>query len=311
MLKNRLKKTHLILIAFLLVFFSINTIAESISSVQAVAAHNNVRTKVNNGNYSNQPIAKPSLLDLVWDPNLADSAQLYANQCIWQHSSNRIHTGENLYVAASSNSEQVFTIEQAVDSWAGEFVDYDFNNNSCGANKMCGHYTQLVWQDTLQVGCAAAQCNPIKAPDGSSLFSSDFPFSTYIVCQYGPAGNLTGVPPYETEGSDSTLLSQYDFSTQVLEVPYLLFHQTDSNFVVAYKASFKLFSSDPIVLKLTNVTKVNYLDLFYSDSYDQNTRQLFLSNMQLYNQGVLQSSHASVLKFVSGSADLLELKSFR
>ena len=50
-------------------------------------------------------------------------------------------------------------------------------------------YTQLVWATSRQVGCAVHRCKLIAKSNLSSEAS-------YLVCHYGPAGNLPGVKPF-------------------------------------------------------------------------------------------------------------------
>jgi len=52
---------------------------------------------------------------------------------------------------------------------------------------MCGHYTQVVWAKTRHVGCAIQDCSPL-----TGAFSQ----GTYLVCNYGPAGNYVGQKPF-------------------------------------------------------------------------------------------------------------------
>ncbi|WP_343074945.1 CAP domain-containing protein [sulfur-oxidizing endosymbiont of Gigantopelta aegis] len=40
---------------------------------------------------------------------------------------------------------------------------------------MCGHYTQVIWHTTQQLGCAAIACK-----DKSQIW----------LCEYAPAGNI-------------------------------------------------------------------------------------------------------------------------
>ena len=46
-----------------------------------------------------------------------------------------------------------FTVEDNVTAhvwrWANEDVDYNFESNTC--NAVCGHYTQIVWEDSTRV----------------------------------------------------------------------------------------------------------------------------------------------------------------
>ncbi|KAJ4823026.1 hypothetical protein Tsubulata_009232 [Turnera subulata] len=119
---------------------------------------------------------------LTWNQTLADYAQNYANKlestnnCQLKHSEGSPY-GENL--AWSSAPE--LTATAAVQLWVEEIAFYDYKTNSCQADKMCGHYTQVVWNTTEQVGCAKALCK-----SGGALFS----------CNYFPTGNFVGVKPY-------------------------------------------------------------------------------------------------------------------
>jgi hypothetical protein len=89
---------------------------------------------------------------------------------------------------------------RAVKSWADEQDKFDYTVTSgsrCkkgakigkGKNKdkaaMCGHYSQIIWEQTMFVGCGIASC----------MKESDALLST-VVCQYLPKGNIDGQPPY-------------------------------------------------------------------------------------------------------------------
>lgn len=149
-----------------------------------VAAHNRWR-----GNLG--------LSSLTWAGDLAQNAQTWANSlgknhnCTMQHSRNRTlagaQLGENLYWASpvtwSDGRREVQAISppKVVDAWGSEVKDYDYGANTCRPGKMCGHYTQVVWRDTREVGCGAHVC-----PGGEQVW----------VCQYRPAGNWVGQRPY-------------------------------------------------------------------------------------------------------------------
>jgi len=115
---------------------------------------------------------------LTWSKSLEHTAQIHANTLArsntFRHSGTK--NGENLF-ATSGKGGYV----SALNAWYGEKKDYSLGTNRCKPSKVCGHYTQLVWKDTKEVGCAQA-----KSSSGG----------TFIVCQYSPPGNYRGQKPY-------------------------------------------------------------------------------------------------------------------
>ncbi|KAI4367155.1 hypothetical protein MLD38_022923 [Melastoma candidum] len=71
---------------------------------------------------------------------------------------------------------------RAVTLWVNEKPFYDYTSNKCTQGKQCGHYTQVVWRNSVQLGCAKVQC----ATRGGS----------FITCNYNPPGNIVGQRPY-------------------------------------------------------------------------------------------------------------------
>ena len=85
-----------------------------------------------------------SLCKQVWDDDLADIAQGFADRCVWGHNSARGdsypgYVGENLYLTTASSVDYTAVVE----SWEDEKDYYDYDTNSCAANRQCGHYTQV------------------------------------------------------------------------------------------------------------------------------------------------------------------------
>ncbi|WP_309891607.1 CAP domain-containing protein [Archangium sp.] len=157
-----------------------DTSASSPLAREMLAAHNEVRARA-------KPKPKTPLPPLTWSPEAARVAQAWANQCQFEHNQKRGKFGENLAAAAPPGSK---TDREAVLDWASEVADYSYASNKCAPGKMCGHYTQLVWSNTTQVGCATALCTK------NSPFGAQFPKWRLWVCNYAPPGNFVGQKPY-------------------------------------------------------------------------------------------------------------------
>jgi pathogenesis-related protein 1 len=142
-------------------------------------AHNRVRAKV-------------GVPPLAWNSRLAEVAQRWANTCVDRdpprgmidHSAGESELfagplGENLHATTAPAADPV----AAVEGWAAEAADYDLERDTCRSGAMCGHYTQVVWRSTREVGCAVSTCPRLR-------------YRTSLVCNYFPAGNWEGQRPY-------------------------------------------------------------------------------------------------------------------
>ncbi|KAG0024729.1 hypothetical protein BGZ82_010362 [Podila clonocystis] len=119
---------------------------------------------------------------LTWSVSLAGAAQEYANQCIWEHDQFRgDDIGENLGQSGDGNG---VPIQYVVSRWESEYLeydyDYDYPEEDEESFKKIGHFSQLVWLDTKQVGCGQTSCSNL----GSDV--------TLVVCRYFPSGNYPG-----------------------------------------------------------------------------------------------------------------------
>ncbi|HTJ80900.1 MAG TPA: pathogenesis-related family 1 protein [Polyangiaceae bacterium] len=139
------------------------------------AAHNVARANVS-------PPASTPIPPLSWSSDIAAVAQAYAENCVFEHSMGDY--GENLYAESGLDA----TPADVVDAWVGEVADYDYASNTCAANAMCGHYTQVVWADSARLGCGVANCST-NSPFGSGDW-------VLWVCNYDPPGNYIGEKPY-------------------------------------------------------------------------------------------------------------------
>lgn len=146
--------------------------------------HNQVRAMVDTSD-----IAAGPLPPMVWDPDLAAHALAWAEMCVdndapsglIDHSSSTYRTnvagysyvGENVFGSGGAASA-----EQAVDVWAAEKANFTYPNTCSGT---CGHYTQVVWRTSINLGCANVTCNSLT-------------YKGAILCMYGPGGNSGGAP---------------------------------------------------------------------------------------------------------------------
>jgi uncharacterized protein YkwD len=150
------------------------------------AAHNSVRTALN-------------LPDLAWNDGLAAYAYVWAtelvnkNGCTMEHRPQDASSpcdaqhGENL----AWNSGYAENAANVTKRWADEVVDYDYENNSCTPGEQCGHYTQIVWRDSTEVGCAMLPCGGNTGMGNAGMGNAEM-----WVCNYAPPGNWVGEKPY-------------------------------------------------------------------------------------------------------------------
>ena len=67
-----------------------------------------------------------------------------------------------------------YDVADAVKIWYSEIKNYKYDSPGFSLNT--GHFTQIVWRDTTEVGVGTC-----KSPDGRL---------TYAVARYNPAGNM-------------------------------------------------------------------------------------------------------------------------
>lgn len=121
---------------------------------------------------------------LRWNNDIAAYASRFArsqrdhDQCQMKPSGTRKY-GENLLWGEG----RPMTPTEAVQSWIDEKKFYDYNTNSClQEDQHCGVYTQLVWKNSTDLGCALVSCD-----------KGDI---TFVICYYSPPGNIVGERPY-------------------------------------------------------------------------------------------------------------------
>ncbi|XP_055631777.1 Golgi-associated plant pathogenesis-related protein 1-like [Toxorhynchites rutilus septentrionalis] len=81
--------------------------------------------------------------------------------------------GENLYACFGKTE---LTGEEVVQSWYSEIKHYRYGQSSPSNFSQVGHFTQVVWKGSRELGVGMAQ-------NGNQI---------YVVCNYDPPGNVLG-----------------------------------------------------------------------------------------------------------------------
>jgi uncharacterized protein YkwD len=141
-----------------------------------VAAHNAARAAVS-------PAPATPMPPLTWSDTVAQTAAAWASGCKWSHNPalGSLKLGENIYASTNKSTPQ-----GVVTSWVSESKNYTYATNTCVGT--CGHYTQVVWAKTTELGCAVQTCTT-GSPFGSGSWE-------FWVCDYSPPGNYSGQKPY-------------------------------------------------------------------------------------------------------------------
>ncbi|PNH12922.1 Cell wall protein PRY3 [Tetrabaena socialis] len=83
-------------------------------------------------------------------------------------------------------------LTRGVDMWVGEVCNYDFSKPGWGMDT--GHWTQVVWRNTRQLGCGYRVCrNGVKGMGNYAATSTEL---GVLVCHYSPPGNFMGAQPF-------------------------------------------------------------------------------------------------------------------
>ena len=130
--------------------------------------------------------ARLGLAPLVWNPALARDADDYAKVLLARgalaHASaaDRKGDGENLWMGTAGAWKPDAMVAMFLDERryfrAAAFPDVSLTGDWSDV----GHYSQIVWRDTKEVGCA------LDSDGGMDV----------LVCRYFPAGNVFGKMPF-------------------------------------------------------------------------------------------------------------------
>jgi len=147
---------------------------------------------------------------LEYDTDLAQIAQYYCEMCNWPvippstergpllgrlkgftfQEKKYQSTGENRAAAAGIGADP------SPNQWLNR-QDWTCSSNACNASSGCDAYKQIVWKDTIYVGCGKCRCNTTGPSD--PFPNDNSPIWDFLVCDFNSAGNYAGEHPF---GSD-------------------------------------------------------------------------------------------------------------
>ncbi|XP_029893720.2 cysteine-rich venom protein DIS2-like [Aquila chrysaetos chrysaetos] len=136
---------------------------------QILEQHNEIRRSV-------VPTAR-NMLKMVWSEEAAKNAQKWANKCGMKISPrdqrviNGVTCGENVLLSSYPK-----TWAEAIKVWYSQSSNFKYGFGATAKNVNIENYTQLIWYNSYQIGCAVAYCSKNQ-------------FNYFYVCQYCPAGN--------------------------------------------------------------------------------------------------------------------------
>ncbi|ODQ82028.1 hypothetical protein BABINDRAFT_160237 [Babjeviella inositovora NRRL Y-12698] len=116
---------------------------------------------------------------LLWSQALATYAQSKADR--YDCSGKLAHSGGPY----GENLAYGYSVKGAINAWYNEGSDYAYYNETASSDgitdedifKKYGHFTQLLWKGSGELGCGIKTCINL---------------GVYLICSYGPQGNVVG-----------------------------------------------------------------------------------------------------------------------
>lgn len=132
--------------------------------------------------YINIYRVKHHALPIVYSNLISTVSQTWANNLSinnkFQHSNNKQY-GENLSMFMGYKNDIIPLIKKSIDQWYNEIKDFDFNNPESKTNNKAYHFTQLIWNSSIEFGIGYSYNTNTK--------------KAMIVMNFNPAGNILGL----------------------------------------------------------------------------------------------------------------------
>ncbi len=150
-------------------------------SQSSFTGYNDPSFKENMLSVQNKYRAEVGVPDLVWSDSLAKESMKWAEHLADINTMKHSETSAGENIASGVNVDYATLVDI---SWGKEKSDFVYGAfPDCSKSNIwqhVGHYTQMIWKNTTEVGCAVA-----KKKD-----------KAFLVCRYYPAGNFMGEKPY-------------------------------------------------------------------------------------------------------------------
>ncbi|KAI9882485.1 MAG: hypothetical protein M1823_005766 [Watsoniomyces obsoletus] len=129
---------------------------------------------------------------LKWSDQLASIAQKHAETCVYEHKMDMdgVNYGQNIAAGGKASEirnvigRQFYSEEVKLYSWFG-------SEPNMGNFLQWGHFSQIVWAETTEVGCYTADCSS-KGLSGKLLGGASNIGKHMTVCNYLKRGNMGG-----------------------------------------------------------------------------------------------------------------------
>ncbi|KAF4519939.1 hypothetical protein B566_EDAN012581 [Ephemera danica] len=158
---------------------------------EVLGEHNKFRRQLAISMVPVQPNAA-NLAEMVWDEELADIAQRWADQCIFASDENRqvdrFLVGQNVYQSSQSpgNDDVTSNFSEATKSWFNEYFYFSSTKiDPFVFVPAAAHYTQLEWAKSWALGCRF------------TVYDEGTTTKKLYICNYGPTGNVAGESMYK------------------------------------------------------------------------------------------------------------------
>ncbi|RMD43316.1 hypothetical protein DV735_g1875, partial [Chaetothyriales sp. CBS 134920] len=133
--------------------------------------------------------ANHSVVNLKWNTTMEQTAKQISETCYYGHSSK---AGDGIYgqnIGAGFAAQNVAAMvgdamyNDEIELYPGPYG----NEPDMTTFESWGHYTQIVWSDTTDVGCWTTDCSATGLANVASGVGQQF-----TVCNYYPPGNIVG-----------------------------------------------------------------------------------------------------------------------